>query len=171
MLSSLFKTVRQNVVRECKCHGVSEACTVRTCWKRLADFRRIGEVLKDKFDSASMVEFEQNNNRNGHNTRKGKPAFRPKNKLHKPPTQADLVYYEDSPNFCQRNPETGSLGTQGRLCNNTSLGTDGCDLMCCGRGFTTSESEMEELCNCRFFWCCKVKCQNCRLRKVVHRCN
>lgn len=162
--------VRENVVRECKCHGVSEACTVRTCWKRLADFRRIGEVLKGKFDSASLVEFEQNSNRNGHNARKGKPAFRPKNKLHKPPTDADLVYYEESPDFCERNLETGSLGTKGRLCNNTSIGTDGCDLMCCDRGFTTSESEMEELCNCRFFWCCKVKCQNCRSRHIVHRC-
>ena len=158
------------MVRECKCHGVSEACTVRTCWQRLADFRRIGEVLKGKFDSASLVEFEQNSNRNGHNARKGKPAFRPKNKLHKPPTDADLVYYEESPDFCERNLETGSLGTKGRLCNNTSIGTDGCDLMCCDRGFTTSESEMEELCNCRFFWCCKVKCQNCRSRHIVHRC-
>lgn len=166
-----FKSVRQNMVRECKCHGVSEACTVQTCWKRLPNFRRIGDVLKEKFDSASMVEFEQNNNRNGHSSRKGKPAFRPKNKLHKAPTIADLVYYEDSPDFCRRNPETGSLGTKGRLCNNTSEGTDGCNLMCCYRGYTTSESEMEEMCNCRFHWCCKVKCENCRSRQIIHRCN
>ena len=129
LFCSLFQSERDNMVRECKCHGVSEACTVRTSYKRLPDFNRIGDVLKDKFDSASLVEFEQNNNRNGHAAKKGKPAFRPKKKLHKAPTIADLVYYEDSPNFCQRNPETGSLGTRGRVCNNTSLGTDGCDLM------------------------------------------
>ena len=170
LFCSLFQAVRDNMVRECKCHGVSEACTVRTCYKRLPDFNRIGDVLKDKFDSASMVDFEQNNNRNGHVAKKRKPAFRPKNKLHKAPTIADLFYYEDSPNFCQRNPETGSLGTRGRVCNNTSLGTDGCDLMCCGRGYTTSESELEELCNCRFFWCRKVKCESCRSRQIVHRC-
>ena len=161
------------MVRECKCHGVSGACTVRTCWKRLVlipDFKRIGDVLKDKFDSASMVEFEQNNKPIGHVAKKGKPAFRPRNKLHKAPTIADLVYYEDSPNFCQRNPETGSLGTRGRVCNNTSLGTGGCDLLCCGRGYTTSESELEERCNCRFFWCCKAKCESCRSRQIVHRC-
>ncbi|XP_074629417.1 protein Wnt-1-like isoform X1 [Acropora palmata] len=163
--------VRNNMLRECKCHGVSEACTVRTCWNRIADFRRIGEVLKEKFDSASMVEFEENNNRNGHAARRIKPAFRPKNKLHKAPTIADLVYYENSPDFCERDQRTGSLGTKGRLCNNTSLGTDGCDLMCCHRGYTTSENEMEELCNCRFFWCCKVKCEQCRSKQVLHRCN
>ena len=161
------------MVTECKCHGVSEACTVRTCWKRLPDFRRIGDVLKSKFDSASMVEFEQNSNRNDHNSnnKNGKLAFRPTNKLLKAPTTADLVYYEESPDFCERNPETGSLGTARRECNNTSMGTDGCDLMCCGRGYTTTENEIEELCNCRFFWCCKVKCESCMNRQIVHRCN
>ena len=157
------------MVLECKCHGVSEACTVRTCWKRLPEFKQVGDLLKQKFDSASKVEFELNNNRNGYD-KKGAIAFRPTNKLLKAPTEDDLVYYEDSPKFCERNADAGSLGTKGRECNNTSLGTDGCDLLCCGRGYTTSEKDVVELCNCRFFWCCKVKCENCRKKRIVHRC-
>jgi len=31
----------------------------------------------------------------------------------------------------------GSLGTAGRECNRTSMGTGGCDIMCCGRGYDT----------------------------------
>ena len=156
---------------ECQCHGVSKACTVKTCWKKLPHFKHVGSVLKEKFDSASMVEFQHNKNRQRYTRSKPTASmFRPANRLHKPPVADDLVYYEESPNFCRRNPSTGSLGTRGRECNNTSLGTGGCDLLCCGRGFTSSETEVNKHCNCRFFWCCEVKCEKCKSMKVVHRC-
>lgn len=41
--------------QECKCHGMSGSCTVKTCWMRLANFRVIGDSLKDRFDGASRV--------------------------------------------------------------------------------------------------------------------
>lgn len=41
--------------QECKCHGMSGSCTVKTCWMRLANFRVIGDNLKDRFDGASRV--------------------------------------------------------------------------------------------------------------------
>ncbi|KAK3736159.1 hypothetical protein QZH41_015555, partial [Actinostola sp. cb2023] len=160
--------VRHNMILECKCHGLSEACTVKTCWKRLPDFRHIGEVLKSKFDNASMVEFQMNNNRN---TKRKSPAiFVPVKAWLRRPTVHDLVYYEGSPDFCRRSPETGSLGTIGRECNGTSLGTDGCDLMCCGRIYKTSVQERVENCFCKFFWCCEVKCKKCRTKRIVNSC-
>lgn len=41
--------------QECKCHGMSGSCTVKTCWMRLANFRVVGDNLKDRFDGASRV--------------------------------------------------------------------------------------------------------------------
>lgn len=41
--------------QECKCHGMSGSCTVKTCWMRLANFRVISDNLKDRFDGASRV--------------------------------------------------------------------------------------------------------------------
>lgn len=39
----------------CKCHGVSGSCTVKICWRRMEEFKRIGEVLYRKFDGATRV--------------------------------------------------------------------------------------------------------------------
>lgn len=41
--------------QECKCHGMSGSCTVKTCWMRLPSFRTIGDLLKDRFDGSSRV--------------------------------------------------------------------------------------------------------------------
>lgn len=39
----------------CKCHGVSGSCSLKTCWLQLADFRHVGEFLKEKYDSAAAM--------------------------------------------------------------------------------------------------------------------
>lgn len=52
---------------ECKCHGMSGSCSVKTCWMRLPNFRVIGDSLKDRFDGASRVQVSnslRNNNEN-----------------------------------------------------------------------------------------------------------
>ena len=41
--------------QECKCHGMSGSCTLKTCWMRLPPFRTVGTALKDRFDGASKV--------------------------------------------------------------------------------------------------------------------
>lgn len=51
--------------QECKCHGMSGSCTVKTCWMRLPPFRLVGDNLKDRFDGASRV-MVSNSLRNGH---------------------------------------------------------------------------------------------------------
>lgn len=183
MLTVLFcsQHVQTEMRQECKCHGMSGSCTVKTCWMRLPSFRSVGDALKDRFDGASRVmtpntDLEapaQRNDAAPHRVpRRDRYRFqlRPHNPDHKSPGAKDLVYLEPSPGFCEKNPRLGIPGTHGRACNDTSIGVDGCDLMCCGRGYRTETMFVVERCNCTFHWCCEVKCKLCRTEKVVHTC-
>ncbi|KAG5328586.1 WNT1 protein, partial [Acromyrmex charruanus] len=183
--------VTSEMRQECKCHGMSGSCTVKTCWMRLPNFRVVGDNLKDRFDGASRVMVSNSdrarvtnnaitsnsasNSVHQHRDGLGRRQrynfqLKPYNPEHKPPGQKDLVYVEPSPPFCEKNPKLGILGTHGRQCNDTSIGVDGCDLMCCGRGHKTQEVTVIERCSCTFHWCCEVKCQLCRTKKTVHTC-
>lgn len=123
-------------------------------------FRAIGTALKEKFDGASLVKIN-----------KQKSKLKPISRDMKRPTKKDLVYLENSPDFCEPNPDKGSVGTRGRECNKDSYGLDGCNLMCCGRGYYTIQKEFVEDCDCKFFWCCRVECKKCRHVKELHYCN
>ncbi|XP_026481538.1 protein Wnt-5b-like [Ctenocephalides felis] len=142
----------------CKCHGVSGSCSLITCWQQLANFRDIGDYLKDKYDGATKVRINK----------RGKLQIR--DTSYKMPSPGDLVYIEDSPNYCVKNQITGSLGTHGRVCNRTSDGLDGCKLLCCGRGYNTRKISVRERCECKFHWCCFVECKTCVRNVDVHTC-
>ena len=49
------QAILHNMQVECKCHGVSGSCELRTCWKVMPPFRRVGVVLKERFDGATEV--------------------------------------------------------------------------------------------------------------------
>ncbi|XP_026492000.1 protein Wnt-5b-like [Vanessa tameamea] len=142
----------------CKCHGVSGSCSLITCWQQLATFREIGDYLRDKYEGATEVKV----------SRRGK--LRLSNPNYSLPTAQDLVYLEESPNYCIRNESLGSLGTTGRECNRTSAGIDGCGLMCCGRGYNTKKIVVKERCQCKFHWCCRVDCNTCVKTVEVYTC-
>ncbi|KAK1800150.1 hypothetical protein P4O66_006174, partial [Electrophorus voltai] len=160
------KILEKNMRLECKCHGVSGSCTTKTCWTTLPKFRQLGYVLKEKYYQAVQVEAVRAR-------RNKRPTFL---KIKKPqsyrkPADTDLVYIEKSPNYCEADPATGSVGTQGRTCNKTlALQANGCDLMCCGRGYNTHQYSRVWQCNCKFLWCCYVKCNTCSERTEVHTC-
>lgn len=44
---------------------------------------------------------------------------------YKTPTREDLIYFEESPDFCVPNHKYGVMGTQGRTCNASSIGVEG----------------------------------------------
>ncbi|XP_029948211.1 protein Wnt-4a isoform X1 [Salarias fasciatus] len=156
------KAILSHMRVECKCHGVSGSCEVKTCWKAMPPFRKVGNVIKEKFDGATEVE-----QRKVGTTK----ILVPRNSQFKPHTDEDLVYLDPSPDFCDHDPRTpGMLGTVGRQCNRTSKAIDGCELMCCGRGFQTQEVEVVDRCSCKFHWCCYVKCKQCRKMVEVHTC-
>uniref|UniRef100_A0A8V0ZRH6 Protein Wnt n=1 Tax=Gallus gallus TaxID=9031 RepID=A0A8V0ZRH6_CHICK len=161
-------TVFSEMRQECKCHGMSGSCTVRTCWMRLPTFRAVGDVLKDRFDGASRVIY--GNKGSNRASRVELHHLEPENPAHKPPSPHDLVYFEKSPNFCTYSGKMGTAGTAGRACNSSSPGLDGCELLCCGRGFRTRTQRVTERCNCTFHWCCHVSCLNCTNTQVLHEC-
>ncbi|DAA16787.1 protein Wnt-7a [Bos indicus] len=159
------KILEENMKLECKCHGVSGSCTTKTCWTTLPQFRELGYVLKDKYNEAVHVEPVRA-------SRNKRPAFL---KIKKPlsyrkPMDTELVYIEKSPSYCEEDPATGSVGTQGRACNKTAPQASGCDLMCCGRGYNTHQYARVWQCNCKFHWCCYVKCNTCSERTEVYTC-
>uniref|UniRef100_A0A673FPI0 Protein Wnt n=1 Tax=Sinocyclocheilus rhinocerous TaxID=307959 RepID=A0A673FPI0_9TELE len=156
------KAILHNMQVECKCHGVSGSCELRTCWKVMPPFRRVGAVLKERFDGATEVRL----------TRVGsRTALLPRDTQVKPPAARDLVYLAPSPDFCRLDPDNGIPGTAGRRCNGTSrLAPDGCELLCCGPGFRAGRAEVVQRCSCKFSWCCSVRCQQCKNTVLIHTC-
>ena len=146
---------------QCKCHGVSGSCEMKTCWRAMPSFTVVGEKLKEKFDGATEVKEQRIGTRR---------QLVPVNAQFKPHTERDLVYLVASPDFCEKDEKTGSLGTRGRLCNKMSKAIDGCELMCCGRGFKTRRKIVIERCQCKFHWCCHVKCKQCKREVEEHTC-
>lgn len=117
-----------------------------------------GDYLRDKYDGATEVRV----NRRG--------RLQLKDPHITIPTAYDLVYLEDSPDYCIKNDVTGSLGTQGRPCNRTSPDIDGCNILCCGRGYNTINTVVKERCQCKFKWCCEVQCKTCVKSLDAHTC-
>ncbi|XP_030305035.1 LOW QUALITY PROTEIN: protein Wnt-11b [Calypte anna] len=145
----------------CKCHGVSGSCSVKTCWKGLANLEDIASDLKSKYLAAIKVT---------HRVLGPRKQLIPKEVEVRPVKQTDLVYLINSPDYCTPNPHLGSLGTQDRQCNKSSLGSDSCNLMCCGRGYNTYTEEVEERCHCKYHWCCYVVCKRCARKVERHVC-
>ena len=161
-----FQILKDKSRLQCKCHGVSGACSIKTCWMTLPNFRTVGDAIMKKYLRAKMVVALRE-------TRALIPyslQIKRSKKRHKKPRRKELVYLQKSPNYCDYNKVTGSLGTVGRVCNRTSAGTDGCDILCCGRGYNTHQHTRYWQCNCTFEWCCKVNCKECHERFELYTC-
>lgn len=146
----MFQAITRNMKKVCKCHGLSGSCALQTCWRNMPLFPVVGQLLKDKYDGAPKVTGDND----------GKTLI-PEGETIKPPDDLDLVYTDDSPNFCMPNKRFGTSGTTGRVCNQTSYGPDGCDIMCCNRGYERKTFTLRKKCNCKFVWCCQVICEMC----------
>ncbi|XP_030065381.1 protein Wnt-11b [Microcaecilia unicolor] len=137
---------------KCKCHGISGSCSVKTCWKGLQDLGTIAQELKVKYLGAIKVILRHMGLRK---------QLVPKELDMRPVREVELVYLSSSPDYCTKNPKVGSQGTQDRQCRKSSVGSDSCNLMCCGRGYNTYTQILLERCQCKYHWCCYVTCKKC----------
>lgn len=87
---------------ECKCHGVSGSCALRTCWLAMSDFRQTGDYLRKKYNAAVEVMMNQDGT-----------GFMVADRDYKRTTKNDLVYIENSPDYCLMDR---SAGKQQRMC-------------------------------------------------------
>ncbi|XP_037882219.1 protein Wnt-10b [Glossina fuscipes] len=190
-------SVSNNMEFRCKCHGMSGSCQLKTCWKSAPDFHVVGKVLKHQFRRALLV--DQSNLGNGEpivvlkrsrnkKSNNGATNTERSNERHERPTnrksntdkyaqrqarklETSLFYYQRSPNFCEKDPSADILGTVGRKCNRNSTLSDGCNSLCCGRGYSQVKERRAERCNCKFQWCCNVECEECHVEEWISVCN
>ena len=144
----------------CRCHGVSGACAVKKCVRKIPLFRLVSDIIKEKYLSAVKVGIDNY----------GKSLV-PYEETVKYPTKKDLVYSEESPQFCDHNKSVGSLGTKGRTCNGKGTGPGSCDVLCCNRGYTINTKNVTKDCLCHFKYCCKVICTQCNVTVTTYTCN
>lgn len=145
--------VLDNMKTKCKCTGVSGSCTMRTCWKTVPEFKEVGTILMENYEYAVLI---RASNRN-----RGKIRPRKTKTVKQYEFQRNLVYYEPSPSYCNRDDSKDIAGTKGRMCKVDSLGSDNCDTLCCSRGYNRIHATIKRRCRCHFNWCCFVLCDEC----------
>lgn len=159
--------------RICRCHGMSESCSVQTCWTQLSDFREIGNYLKIKHSQAQKLDIDKKRMRAG-NSADNRGAI---TDAFGSIAQTELLYLEDSPDYCRTNTSLGLYGTEGRECVQHGDGLTqwekrSCRRLCheCGLRVEERRTEVVSSCNCKFHWCCKVNCDDCSQVIVKHVC-
>ncbi|XP_013100646.2 protein Wnt-4 [Stomoxys calcitrans] len=136
---------------KCKCHGVSGSCSMKTCWKKLADFNATATLLRQKYNQAiRKAPNTRTMRREATSSRVKKPKQRRKKQQQSQYTT--LYYLETSPTYCSV--------TKDRQC----LNPDNCANLCCGRGYVTRVFKQVEKCRCRFNngRCCQLICDYCQ---------
>ncbi|XP_052006218.1 protein Wnt-8a ORF2 [Xyrauchen texanus] len=165
--------VKATMKRICRCHGMSESCSMQTCWMQLSDFREIGNYLKMKHDQAHKLELNKRRMRAG-NSADNRVAMAD---AFSTIARTELLYLEDSPDYCTKNTSLGFPGTEGRECvqHGETLSQwerRSCRRLCyeCGLRVEERRTEVMSSCKCKFHWCCTVKCENCSQVTVKHVC-
>ncbi|XP_078369911.1 protein Wnt-7b-like isoform X2 [Oculina patagonica] len=159
------QALKEGLEIQCRCHGTSASCATRTCWQALPSFKKVGLQLKRRYGKSVDVQTVKYPSRDGK-----RDAYLIKSTDGEKPPPKDLVHFDKSPNYCDEDKLRRLPGTMERQCNRTSTDTDGCDFLCCGRGYNTHEIVRRWDCNCKFHWCCYVKCRKCKERMEEFRC-
>lgn len=159
--------------RICRCHGMSQSCSVKTCWTQLSDFREIGNYLKIKHGQAQKLNIDKKHMRAGNSAVSQGAIVDALGSV----ARTELIYLEESPDYCKRNISLGLYGTEGRECvqhkeGSTQWERRSCRRLCqdCGLRVEERRTEVVSSCNCKFHWCCTVNCEDCARVVVKYAC-
>ncbi|XP_065058880.1 protein Wnt-8-like [Rhopilema esculentum] len=158
--------VKHMAKRFCRCHGTSGMCSLKTCAGHLPTLKQVGTTIRYLYKLAY----------------KGKVV---KNFMLRPTVSRNavdltdvLVYLSESPDYCKVNQSHGSQGTIGRACRipvrDSTRGSKGhCNELCysCGFSIRYEVRPKKVRCNCKFRWCCEVRCETCRYDEDVLVCH
>ncbi|XP_066157262.1 protein Wnt-8a-like [Euwallacea fornicatus] len=165
--------VKQTMKKKCRCHGTSGSCSLQTCWLQQADFQDIAKKLKERYKKAKRVTYEfVANSLAVVNTVKNRRKER------KQIDSSVLVFLDESPNYCIADPSNNRPGTKDRTCSkrkdNETTRTEkrSCKVLCkqCGHKIKKEKKMVTKRCNCKFDWCCAVKCDMCSEEVEEHFC-
>jgi hypothetical protein len=165
LIFSPLQIVRQNTQRKCDCHSHLTGCRHKICRRVVPSLEKVGDEIWKLYLDAIRSHWNKTNRRLYKKVRISRKITASTKQL-----QGKLVYFKKSENFCEPNESMGIVGTVGRTCNRTSNSRDDCTTICCGRPYKTSMLVEIENCNCRFEWCCKIKCDRCKQIRVVDTC-
>lgn len=168
-----IQVIKENVVLRCKCHGVSDSCEMKTCWKELSLFQDAGNDLLRKYDSAVKVKFDRKTRKIVKTTKITDDGYKRggrRRSTSNRPSSDSLVYLNTSPDYCRRSNKHETLGTVGRECRGDTSGPGNCKELCCRRGFLSRTENTIERCECKFVWCCKVSCKQCMIARTKYNC-
>ena len=92
-------------------------------------------------------------------------------------SRMERVHLEYSPDYGLENRTRGMPGTKGRECLKKGKRLSkwekrSCKRLCgeCGLAVEERKAEMVSSCNCKFHWCCAVKCEQCRKTVTKYFC-
>lgn len=166
------QAVKRTMKRKCKCHGTSGTCQVNTCWTTLPDISEVGEYLKRQYRVAAKVGAVTASETDAASLTKELSTINPEK----------LVFADASPDYCYENKQLGINGTLGRYCSRAKhhkgmevsrSERDSCDRLCtkCGYKIKKELINDEEACDCRFVYCCTVKCtKRCPIVREAYKC-
>jgi hypothetical protein len=169
--------VNDGMVTRCKCHGVSGSCSSQTCWRRLPDISTVSNSIKKKFEKAVKVSVQT--------SKEEVPATLREVSDNSVPPSSTLVFMKNSINYCisqkgytrnrkciPQDIKTQLDGSDQNVLNGTvyEAGLSACEGLCCNGEYEEETQVLVTSCNCKFFWCCNIVCQNCQTKSATFRC-
>ena len=150
-------------INKCRCLGISGSCSIQICQHdKLFSFAELGahlwEIFNNNACNATMATHYQL-----------VPSIGENSVILDVCGDMEIIYTEESPDYCVQSTLYGSVGTAGRNCDPYSNGDNSCENLCsrCGRKYQLITEEAVETCNCEFIYCCEIRCQRC-LRTQEH---
>ena len=132
-----------------------------SCKQELPDMETIVNILKEKYEMSVFVSIVRTSAR----------AQLIQDSITKEEVKpSKMIYFSRSLDYCERNDAYQIHGVSGRSCTMVNGARDSCDNLCCGRGHKTRTVKKQKTCECKFVWCCEVKCRTCEEDVEEHRC-